>query len=31
MGFLPGERVVSEMSLGRKNSMYESFKGALGK
>ena len=31
MGFLPCERVVSGMSLGRKNSMYESFKGALGK
>ena len=31
MGLLPGERVVSEMSLGRKNSMYGSFKGALGK
>ena len=28
MGLLPGERVVSEMSLGRKNSMYGSFKGA---
>ena len=27
-GLLPGERVVSGMSLGRKNSMYESFKGA---
>ena len=26
----PGERVVSGMSLGRKNSMYESFKGAQG-
>ena len=31
MGLLPGERVVSRMSLGRKNSMYESFKGAPGK
>ena len=31
MGLFPGERVVSEMSLGRKNSMYESFKGAPGK
>ena len=31
MGLFPGERVVSEMSLGRKNSMYESFKGARGK
>ena len=31
MGLLLGERVVSGMSLGRKNSMYESFKGALGK
>ena len=31
MGLLPGERVVSEMSLGRKNSMYGSFKGAPGK
>ena len=30
MGLSPGERVVSEMSLGRKNSMYGSFKGALG-
>ena len=28
MGLLPGERVVSGMSLGRKNSMYGSFKGA---
>ena len=28
MGLLPGERVVSKMSLGRKNSMYGSFKGA---
>ena len=26
MGLLPGERVVSGMSLGRKNSMYGSFK-----
>ena len=31
MGLFPGERVVSGMSLGRKNSMYGSFKGALGK
>ena len=31
MGLLPSERVVSEMSLGRKNGMYGSFKGALGK
>ena len=31
MGLLSSERVVSGMSLGRKNSMYESFKGALGK
>ena len=31
MSFLPGERVVSGMSLGRKNSMYGSFKGAPGK
>ena len=31
MGLLPGERVVSGMSLGRKNSMYGSFKGAPGK
>ena len=31
MGLLQGERVVSGMSLGRKNSMYESFKGAPGK
>ena len=31
MGLLPGERVVSGMSLGRKNSMYENFKGAPGK
>ena len=29
-GLLPGERVVSGMSLGRKNSMYGSFKGATG-
>ena len=28
MGLLLGERVVSGMSLGRKNSMYGSFKGA---
>ena len=31
MGLLSGERVVSGMSLGRKNSMYGSFKGAQGK
>ena len=31
MGLLPGERVVSGISLGRKNSMYRSFKGASGK
>ena len=31
MGLFPGERVVSGMSLGRKNSMYGSFKGASGK
>ena len=31
MGLLPSERVVSGMSLGRKNRMYESFKGAMGK
>ena len=31
MGLLLGERVVSGMSLGRKNSMYGSFKGAPGK
>ena len=31
MGLLPGERVVSGMSLGRKNSMYGSFRGAPGK
>ena len=31
MGLLPGERVVFGMSLGRKNSMYGSFKGAPGK
>ena len=31
MGLLSGERVVFGMSLGRKNSMYGSFKGALGK
>ena len=30
-GLLPGERVVPGMSLGRKNSMYGSFKGAPGK
>ena len=30
-GLLPGERVVSGMSLGGKNSMYGSFKGAPGK
>ena len=30
-GLLLGERVVSRMSLGRKNSMYESFKEAPGK
>ena len=29
-GLLPGKRVVFGMSLGRKNSMYGSFKGALG-
>ena len=29
-GLLSGERVVFGMSLGRKNSMYGSFKGALG-
>ena len=29
-GLLPGERVVSGMSLGGKNSMYGSFKGASG-
>ena len=29
-GLLPGEMVISGMSLGRKNSMYESFKGAPG-
>ena len=28
MGFFPGERIVSGMSLGKKNSMYGSFKGA---
>ena len=28
VSLLPGERVVSGMSLGRKNSMYGSFKGA---
>ena len=31
MGLLPSERAVSGMSLGRKNSMYRSFKGAPGK
>ena len=31
MGLLPGGRVVSGMGLGRKNSMYGSFKGAPGK
>ena len=31
MGLLPGDRVASGMSLGRKNSIYESFKGAPGK
>ena len=31
MGLLPGERVVFGMSLGRKNSMYGSFKGGPGK
>ena len=30
-GLLLGERVVSGMSLDRKNSMYGSYKGALGK
>ena len=30
MGLLLGERVVSGMSLGRKNSIYGSFKGAPG-
>ena len=29
-GFVVGERVVSRTSLGRKNSMYGSFKGAPG-
>ena len=29
-GLLPGERVVSGTSLGMKNSMYGSFKGASG-
>ena len=29
-GFVAGERVVYRMSLGRKNSMYKSFKGAPG-
>ena len=31
MGLSPSEKVVSGMSLGRKNSMYGSFKGAPGK
>ena len=31
MSLLSGERVVSRMSLGRKNSMYGSFKQASGK
>ena len=31
MGLLLGERVVSGMSLGKKNIMYRSFKGAPGK
>ena len=31
IGLLPGERVVSRMSLSRKNSMYGSFKEAPGK
>ena len=31
MGLLLGERVVFGMSLGRKNGMYGSFKGAPGK
>ena len=31
MGLFQGERVVFGISLGRKNSMYESFKGAPGK
>ena len=30
MGLFPGERVVSRMSLGKKNSMYGSFKEVLG-
>ena len=30
-GLLPGERVVFGMSLGRKSSMYGSYKGAPGK
>ena len=29
-GLLPGERVVSGMNLGRKTSMYGSFKGVPG-
>ena len=31
MGLLPGERVVSGMSLGKKNIVYGGFKGAPGK
>ena len=31
MGLFPGERVVSGMILGMKNSIYGSFKGAPGK
>ena len=31
MGLLPGERVVSGMSLGKKKSMCGGFKGAPGK
>ena len=31
MSLFPGERVVSRMSLDRKNSIYRSFKGAPGK
>ena len=31
MGLFPGEKVISGMSLGRKHSMYGSFKRALGK
>ena len=30
-GLFPGERVVSGISLGKKNSMYWDFKGATGK